>query len=150
MVIFLLRIRKGDFFPFDVGIGAMLPAHGTSMGKVLVAFSPPKKKKLILENMTFRSLTVHSITSREAFIDEINKAKEKGFAINYEEVSIGVCGVSAPIINKKGEAIAAISISSSTAKYSKSDIEKNFAQAIVQSAKQISEALTQLESPQLR
>lgn len=148
-VMFLLRIRRGNYFPFDAGTGNRLPAHCTSMGKVLVAFQSPKKRKLILDKITFRSLTVHSIKSLETFIDEINEAKQKGFAVNYEEISIGVCAVSAPITNMKGEPIAAISISSATAKYSKSDMENKLAPAVVRYAKQISEALIQMESPEL-
>lgn len=148
-VMFLLRIRHGDFFPFDAGIGTKLPAHCAATGKVLLAFLSADKRQLILDKMNFRPLTVHSITSVEVFTDELEKIKKSGYALNYEEVSIGVCGVSAPIVDTDGEAIAAISISSSTAKYSINDLENKLVPDVVRTASQISEALGQMELPKL-
>lgn len=148
-VMFILRIRRGDFFPFETGVGTRLPAHCAAMGKALVAFQSPEKRKAILDKMTFRSLTVHSIKSSEAFNQELNEIRRKGYAVNYEEVSIGVCGVSAPVTDIKGEAISAVSISSSIGKYNKNDLESKLAPAIVRNAREISDALAQMELPEL-
>ena len=148
-VMFLLRIRHGDFFPFETGIGTKLPAHCAATGKAILAFLAPGKRESILDKMTFRSLTVHSVASAEKFAAELEEIKRKGFAENYEEVSIGVCGVSAPITDLKGEAIAAISISSSTAKYKRSDLSNTLGPSVLGCARQISEALVQMESPEI-
>ena len=148
-VMILHRVKKGDFFPFDTGAGTKLPAHCAAMGKVLIAFQPPKKRESILNKMTFRPLTVHSITSRKKYIDELKKVRQQGFAENYEEVSIGVCGVSAPITKTNGDVIASVSISSATAKYSKIDVEKILAPAVIRTAKQISEALAHMDVQKL-
>lgn len=144
-VMFLLRIRHGDFFPFDAGIGTKLPAHCAATGKAILAFMSPDKRQSALDMINFRSLTVHSIKSVEEFNAELAKIKEDGYALNYEEVSIGVCGVAAPIVDIDGQAIAAISISSSTAKYSRHDLEIKLVPEVVRTANQISEALGQME-----
>lgn len=148
-VMFLLRIRHGDFFPFDAGIGTKLPAHCAATGKTILAFLTADKRQSTLNKMNFRSLTVHSIDSVEDFTAELEKIKKDGYALNYEEVSIGVCGVAAPIVDTAGEAIAAISISSSTAKYSRHDLEIKLVPEVVRTAKQISEALGQMELPKI-
>lgn len=148
-VLFLLRLRHGDFFPFDAGIGTKLPAHCAATGKAILAFLSPEKRQPTLDKMNFRPLTVHSIKSEETFTAELEKIKGDGYALNYEEVSIGVCGVSAPIVDADGEAIAAISISSSTAKYSNKDLEVKLVPYVIRTASQISEALGQMELPKI-
>lgn len=145
---FLLRIRYGDFFPFDAGIGTKLPAHCAATGKAILAFMDPQERQPILDRINFRSLTVHSITSVEKFTAELEKIKADGYALNYEEVSIGVCGVASPIFSD-GKVIAAISISSSTAKYSINDLEAELVPHVVRTACQISEALGQMELPKI-
>ena len=60
-----------------------------------------------------------------------------------------MCGVSAPVTDIKGEAISAVSISSSIGKYSKNDLESKLAPAIVINAREISDALAQMELPEL-
>ena len=142
---FILRIREGDFFPFEVGVGARLPVHCTAMGKVLVAFQPSERRASILQEITFRPLTVHSITSQDRFMEQIEDVRRRGYAINYEEVSIGVCSVSAPIVDTNGDAIAAISISSSIAKYNRDELEDKLAPVIVRVAKEISQAMAHVE-----
>lgn len=144
-VMFLLRIRHGDFFPFDAGIGSKLPAHCAATGKAILAFLPADKRQLILDKMNFRSLTVHSVKSPELFLKELEDTKQKRYALNYEEVSIGVCGVAAPIIDPKGTAIASVSISTATSRYSRSDLETKLAPCVVRVADQISQALVEME-----
>jgi DNA-binding IclR family transcriptional regulator len=76
--------------------------------------------------------------------------KSVGFAINNEELSIGISGVAAPIINEREEAIAAIGVAVSTSRYSKVDIEKTLAPQVMRVSSQISEALIQMELPKIQ
>ncbi|MDX2481024.1 MAG: IclR family transcriptional regulator [Desulfuromusa sp.] len=148
-VLFLMRMRQGNFFPFNAGVGTKLPAHCASTGKAMLAFLPQNKRQSILDRMSFKPLTVHSIKSAGDFTAELAVIREKGFAANYEEVSIGVCGISAPILDVKGEPIAGISISSDTTKYTKSALEEKLGPIVVNTAKQISEALIHIDVPEI-
>jgi IclR family pca regulon transcriptional regulator len=149
-VLYLLRIRKGDFFPFDIRTGSKVPINCTAMGKVLMAFGQSERTREILQNMNFRQLTIHSIATRDEFVEELRKVKSAGFAINNEELSIGICGIAAPIVNEREEAIAAIGVAVSTSRYSKEDIEKTLAPPVMRVGRQISEALIQMELPKIQ
>lgn len=146
-IIYLLRIRKRKYLPFDIQIGTKLPVYCTAMGKVLMAMSPPEKIKPVLKAMEFKRLTAHTITGSDKFMDELDKVRKKGYAINDEELSIGNRAIAAPILHKQGYAVAAINIAVPTTEYSRSQMEKMLAPQVKKTAREISEALIKMEAP---
>ncbi len=146
-IIYLLRIRKRKYLPFDIRIGTKLPVYCTAMGKILMAMGPPEKINPIFRTLEFKPLTPHTIKSLNKFMDELEKVRKKGYALNDEELSIGNRAVAAPILGKQGYAVAAINIAAPTADYSTSKMEKILAPKVIQTAREISEALIKIEAP---
>jgi IclR family pca regulon transcriptional regulator len=146
-IIYLFRIRKRKYLPFDIQIGTKLPVYCTAMGKILMAMGPPKKIRSILKKLEFKPLTARTIKNLDKFKDELDKVRKKGYAINDEELSIGNRAVAAPIIDKKGYAVAAINIAVPTTEYSRSQMEKTLAPQVMRTAREISRALIKMEVP---
>jgi IclR family pca regulon transcriptional regulator len=146
-IIYLLRIRKRKYLPFDIQIGTRLPIYCTAMGKVLTAMGSLKKIGSILKQLEFKPLTARTITSLDKFIDELDKVRKKGYGINDEELSIGNRAVAAPIVDKDGYAVAAINIAVPTTAYTRSQMEKVLAPHVIKTAREISEALIKMEAP---
>jgi IclR family pca regulon transcriptional regulator len=146
-IIYLLRIRKRKYLPFDIQIGTRLPIYCTAMGKVLTAMGSLKKIGSILKQLEFKPLTARTITSLDKFIDELDKVRKKGYGINDEELSIGNRAVAAPIVDKDGYAVAAINIAVPTTAYTRSQMEKVLAPHVIKTAREVSEALIKMEAP---
>jgi len=146
-IIYLLRIRKRKYLPFDIRIGTRLPVYCTAMGKVMMAMGPPKKTQPLLRTLVFKPLTARTITSLDKFTDELDKVRRNGYAINDEELSIGNRAVAAPIVDRQGYAVAAVNIAVPTPDYSRSQMEKILAPKVIQTAHEISEALIKMEAP---
>ena len=146
-IMYLLRIRKRKYLPFDIQIGTKLPVYCTAMGKVLMAMGPPKRTQSILKVLEFKPLTARTITRLDRFMDELDKVRKKGYAINDEELSIGNRAIAAPILHKQGYAIAAINIAVPTTEYSRSQMEKMLTPQVKKTAREISEALIKMEAP---
>jgi IclR family pca regulon transcriptional regulator len=146
-MIYLFRIRKRKYLPFDIQIGTKLPVYCTAMGKVLMALGPSERTKPILKALEFKPLTARTITSLDKFMDELERVRKKGYAINDEELSIGNRSVGAPIMGKQGYAVAAINIAVPTTEYSRSQMEKILAPQVIRTAHEISEALIKMEAP---
>lgn len=140
-IIFVLRIRKKKYLPFDIQVGTRLPVYCTAMGKVLMALGPPEKTQPILQALEFKPLTTHTITRLDKFVEELDRIRKKGYGVNDEELSIGNRSVSAPILDQKGYAVAAVHIAMPTADYSRSQMEKTLAPQVMKTAREISEAL---------
>lgn len=144
-IMYVLRITKKKYLPFDIRVGSKLPVYCTAMGKVLMAFGPPSAIQSILKKLKIRPITAHTISSVDKFLDELKDVRLKGYARNKEELSIGNLVVAAPILDKEGNAVAAISVAVQTHDYSIREVEKKLVPRLVLTAKQITEALQKAE-----
>lgn len=70
-------------------VGRRLPAYSTSLGKALLAtHSDDEVRELLPEKL--EPLTEHTITDREALIEELARVRERGYAIDHEENTLGL------------------------------------------------------------
>jgi IclR family pca regulon transcriptional regulator len=146
-IVYLLRIRKRKYLPFDIRIGTKLPVYCTAMGKVLMALGHPEKTKFILKQLTFKPLTSHTITHLKDFLKELAQVRLKGYALNDEELSIGNRAIAAPILDDKGFAVAAINLAVPTARYTRKEVEEKLAVPVLTASHEISDALIKMKAP---
>jgi len=92
-------------------IGRRNPLHATAMGKVLIAYLPAEARSVCLEQITFHAYTVRTITSADQLEAELDKVVQQGYATEIEELALGRACISCPVRNKRGDVIAAVSIS---------------------------------------
>lgn len=145
-ILYLIRIKKGeDILPFDLQIGSKLSVHCTSMGKILMAFGPPKKIRPVLKILDFWPFTQRTITRLEDYLKELEHSRKKGYAVNDEELSVGLRSVAAPVRDEHGWAPAAISIVLPTKRFHRKDLDKIYAPRVMQTAEEISQALREME-----
>jgi DNA-binding IclR family transcriptional regulator len=84
--------------------------HARASGKLLMAHASPKERARILDGLSFDRLTPSTITSREELEAEFEEIRADGYALDREELYLGVMCVSAPItIN--GEVVACYTVS---------------------------------------
>lgn len=91
-------------------IGARAPMYCTALGKAILAHSTAAKVNEVI-NAGLPLRTSHTITSRQALLDELDKVRAQGYAVDDEENELGVCCVGAPIFDYSIRVIGAISIS---------------------------------------
>jgi len=122
----LYRIKSQEMLSTDIEIGTKLPAHCTSLGKVLLAFLSEQDFMMLYtnENEKLPTFTPKSISSVEKLKKCLKKIKKQGYAIDEEEFKTGVNCLGVPIINNEGKVIAAISISGPVSRFNLLKIEK--------------------------
>jgi DNA-binding IclR family transcriptional regulator len=92
-------------------IGRMTPLHCTSSGKVLLAHVHPDRCAALLAESGMEKLTPHTVTSADVLGEELEKVRETGLAVAVEEYEVGLNAVAAPVRDRTGEVIAALSVS---------------------------------------
>lgn len=90
-------------------IGSRFPAQTTALGKVLLAFLPEERWREAFHPGLAR--TSRSITDYPRFREELLATRARGYALDLEENEPGVRCVAAPILNGRGEPVAAVSVS---------------------------------------
>ena len=61
--------------------------------------------------MAPRKLTPKTVTDTAGLLDEIRRARAQGYAINDEELELGLRSIAVPIRNSLGDMVAAMSLS---------------------------------------
>lgn len=89
-------------------VGARLPIHCTSQGKMFLAYSSPAECRRLLTHAPLKAYTPHTLTTLEQFAPELTRIREQGYAVENGEYKIGLRSVSAPIFDVSGEVRYAI------------------------------------------
>jgi DNA-binding IclR family transcriptional regulator len=87
------------------------PVYCTSMGKAMLAFQPPEVIDQIVSKIRFVRYTAKTLTSRDALLKALERVRRRGYAIDDQEIELGVRCIGAPIFDEKRNAIAAVSVS---------------------------------------
>ena len=117
-------------------IGKHSPLHCTGVGKVLLAFQKESRREELLSGMEYRIFTAHTITNADALRKELASIRKQGFAVDRCEHEDWVYCLAAPILDRQGEILAAISISGAEM-YLKDNTER-LAGILTAASKQIS------------
>lgn len=140
-IVYIDRVRNQQIMGVVLGLGSRLPAHCASMGKTMLANLPPDELKHRLDNANLKSRTPKSLTTRQALNAELALIRQQGYAINDEEIEIGLRSVAAPIWDHSRRVVAAINIAGTTSSINMERMTGELAQAIRGTAFQISQAL---------
>ena len=108
-VVFVERIESPRTLRLFNEVGRRNWAHASATGKVLLAFLPPAELDRLLEGWELAALTPHTITDRARLVEELAVVRDRGYAQNVHESSIGIASVGAPIRDDRGVVVAAIS-----------------------------------------
>jgi IclR family acetate operon transcriptional repressor len=92
-------------------IGARQQAHCTSLGKALTAWLPQSERARVLYASPLTKLTARTLVKRAEIEHHLAEVREQGFAVDDQERLEGVRCVGAPIRDRTGAVVAAMSIS---------------------------------------
>ncbi len=122
-VIVLKEYDENRVLSVSTNTGSVTDARASSVGKCLLAFSKDVDYKKLLEK-PLEKYTEFTITNREDLLNELQKIKQEGFAIDNEERELGLTCIGAPILDRNGYSIAAISISGPSARMKMSNFDE--------------------------
>jgi DNA-binding IclR family transcriptional regulator len=97
--------------------GTILPAWRTSGGKALLADLPDARLTALLRAAAGRGPDRLPTAERRALVAELRTIRERGYAENIEESESGVCAVGMCVRDAAGEAVAALSVSAPSVRY---------------------------------
>ncbi len=113
-IVYIERCRSSQRGQRDIDlnlhIGSRLPAYCTSMGKVLLAGLEPDRQQEVLEQVQFTQRGPNTLTELEDLVDELERVRAAGLAVNNEELAYGLRSIAAPIRSQTGEVVAAINL----------------------------------------
>jgi DNA-binding IclR family transcriptional regulator len=92
-------------------VGQLTPLHATSSGKILLAHMPAKERTALLAGAGLAKVTPRTLSAKTKLEKNLAEARERGYAWSLEELEIGLNAMAAPIRDRDGDVVAAVSAS---------------------------------------
>jgi DNA-binding IclR family transcriptional regulator len=108
--IYLLAVQAESPVAIRVSLGSEMPLHSTAAGKVLLASLDDGQARKLVGRAKLAAITPHTITDPAALIASLAKVRRQGYATVVEENIPGVLSVGAPITDRGGNVVAALSV----------------------------------------
>ena len=108
--IYLLAVQAESPVAIRVSLGSEMPLHSTAAGKVLLASLDDGEARKLGGRAKLAAITPHTITDPAALIASLAKVRRQGYATVVEENIPGVLSVGAPITDRGGNVVAALSV----------------------------------------
>lgn len=131
-------------------IGRRNPLHATAMGKVLLAFQPEKEREEIVQRLRLTPYTVRTHKDSAALLDELQQIRERGWAIENEELALGRACIAGPVRESSGDVIGAVSISGPLSQLKLSERKDELTNKIIELCDRISMRLGYITAPGMR
>lgn len=80
-----------------VAVGTRIPAHTTSVGKVLLAALPENALEDWLAQSALQRITPHSIADADALRAELATVRARGYGVNDQETIMGIRSIAVPM-----------------------------------------------------
>ena len=113
-VLFVSQVETHEsiraFFP----PGTLSPLHASGIGKALLSAYDDRRVEALFATVPLQRFTDNTVASLAELREELRATRERGYAIDNEERTMGMRCVAAPILNVHGEAVAGISVSGPT------------------------------------
>ena len=115
-IVYLDKVQTDLQLQLNAELGTRRPMHCTGLGKAILAFLPPAQQQQFLLGSEFRPYTPHTITDPMTLRRELARIGEQGYALDHEEIILGVHCIAVPILNYAGYAVGAISVAGTSPK----------------------------------
>jgi len=92
-------------------VGMRTQIHASAVAKAILAYMPPDEVAALLADWPMTQLTPNTVTDAAALRKTLSEVRDRGYALDMEELEIGLRCVAAPIRGPAGRVVAGISIS---------------------------------------
>jgi DNA-binding IclR family transcriptional regulator len=112
-VLYIHKVESQHSLRMVSRVGGMNPLHCTGLGKAILAFLPqPEQDRYLAEPLERR--TANTIVAPEILRADLERARNRGYAIDDVENELGVRCIGAPLFNHLGDLVGSISLAGPT------------------------------------
>ena len=110
-VLYLDIVESDQGLRTTVTVGAHDALHCTALGKAMLAALPSSEARALLARSARPAKTPRTLTGLQALTAELDRVREKGYALDDEENESGARCVAAAVLGPEGQPLGALSVS---------------------------------------
>jgi len=122
---------------YGLHLGARLPAHATSTGRVLLAALSPAQLTEWLKARRLSRLTPQTITQARVLRQRIAQARKDDFCFASEEHELGVQALAVPLRDMQGRTVAALNVVLSGGRYQEETLRRDLLPLLFEAAREV-------------
>lgn len=120
-VLYLDKVEGPHALRMPSRVGRYIPTYCTSLGKAMLSCLDDQEVKSILRRQTLKPHTENTVKNINQLLADLRSVRKRGYAVDNEEIEIGLRCVGAPLRDYTGGMVGAISVAAPSARLS----EKN-------------------------
>jgi IclR family pca regulon transcriptional regulator len=136
-IVYVARAQTNRIMTIALAVGTRLPAHATSMGRVLLAALPDAALEEYLRTVKLATLTDRTVTDPERLRAELAEVRQRGYCVIDQELELGVRSVAVPVHDADGRTVAAINSSAHASRVRLDTLHKVFLPRLRHAAREI-------------
>jgi DNA-binding IclR family transcriptional regulator len=144
-VVYINQVESKNMIKMLAKPGSRGPAYCTGSGKVLLSKLSNKEIDRIFAKYNFARFTENTVGSIDELKTVLEEVRQRGYAIDREEIEVGVRCAAVPVYNLNGSLIAALSLSGPGSRLSYEYLIETVVPDLMVSAKKISKNLGNAE-----
>ncbi|MCW1931165.1 IclR family transcriptional regulator [Pararhodobacter zhoushanensis] len=147
-VIYLLRETPNSHLISNVREGSRLPAHATTIGRVLLGWLPEGDIERLYVGDALKTFTEKTASSLEALTAQITADRARGVAWSSGNFERGIGSCAAPVFDHQGRTVASINVTGPETQFTPdTPLALRIEEAVKAAAAEISAALGFTEQP---
>ena len=123
-ILHLDKIDSSEILRIDAPLGSKTPAYCTGLGKAILANLTHEALNDYMRGIRLVPHGPNTIVSKKELREELKKTRERGYAVDNEELAQGLRCVAAPVFDHTAQAKYAMSISCPSTRLSMGDVDK--------------------------
>jgi IclR family pca regulon transcriptional regulator len=143
-MVYVARFISAQFVPVHMPIGSRIPMYCTASGRAYLSALPEEEALVLLRASDRVVHTRHTITDEVAILAELAQVRQRGYAVNREELFLGDMTLGAPVIGHQGRPVAAVHIVAPTSRWTLNEAEARLGPALVACARSLSNSVRAL------
>jgi IclR family pca regulon transcriptional regulator len=122
---------------YGLHLGARLPAHATSTGRMLLSALPAQELEAWLQGRPLPRLTSRTITHVETLRAQIAQAAADDYCVAREEHELGMHALAVPLRNLQGVTVAALNVVAPQAKLQTAVMQRDLLPLLLEAASEL-------------
>lgn len=123
-VIYLDKVESTQAVRMHSQIGNASPCYCTGVGKAAMAALPASELDAMINNITFKRFTDHTLTDKQALRAALETIRRAGIAYDEEEHETGIHCIAAPVYSHNRSLVAGISVTAPVYRVSRAQLDK--------------------------
>lgn len=115
-IVYVAKVDNYRSISTNARLGGRKPIYCTGLGKAFLTFLPKRERDEIISRIHFVPMTKNTITNREELYQQLEVFRGQGYAVDNEEIEVGLWCAAAPVFGSSGRMEAAVSVSGPTAR----------------------------------